>query len=76
MFSNLSLFTLNNTNKATPLPVKSPAKEDPSVIAPFKYNSVQATLAPQLGINPTKLVINGLKKLFFKNNSESFSSPK
>ena len=58
MLDRISLI-LNKTNKETPLPVSRPAIAEPNVIAPFKYNSVITTLAPQFGIKPTKLEIKG-----------------
>ena len=59
----LSLFTLNKTSKATPLPVSKPDTHDANDITPLKYNSVIITLAPQLGISPIKLDIKGAKIL-------------
>lgn len=59
IFSFKFLFSLNNTIRAVPLPVKSPAINEDKLIALFKYNSVSITLAPQFGISPTRLVING-----------------
>ena len=75
-FSLISLFVLNSINIATPLPVNSPAIHEPNDIVLFRYNSVMATLAPQLGISPIKLDINELNILFFKNNFSIVSSPR
>ena len=75
-FSLTFLFILNSTSKATPLPVSNPAITEANDITLFKYNSVNITLAPQFGIKPIKLDINGLKKLSFKNNFSMLSFPK
>ena len=58
------MFVLNNTTKATPLPVNKPDISEENGIILFKYNSVIITDAPQLGIRPIKLVISGEKILF------------
>lgn len=59
MFSFIFLFSLNNTISAVPLPVNKPAINEDKLIALFKYSSVNIILAPQLGISPIRLVING-----------------
>ena len=59
IFSLIFLFSLNNTISAVPLPVNKPAINENKLMALFKYNSVNIILAPQLGISPIKLVING-----------------
>ena len=61
--------------RAVPLPVNNPLINEDIFIALFKYNSVNITLAPQLGINPIKLVINGAKMVFFSKSFDKKSSP-
>ena len=51
-FSFLCLLTLNNTASPTPAPERSPAMTEPKLNTPSRYNSVNATDAPQLGIRP------------------------
>ena len=75
IFSFIFLFPLNNTIIAVPLPVNSPHINDEIFIALFKYNSVNITLAPQLGINPIILVTNGPNIVSFRNNFDKKSSP-
>lgn len=75
MFSLIFLFPLNNTNRAVPLPVRRPLISDAKLIVLFRYNSVNITLAPQLGIRPIRLVINGPNKVFFKNILDKYFSP-
>ena len=67
-FSKKCLLVLNNIIIAIPLPVSSPLIKLPKLIALFIYNSVNITLAPQLGISHIKLDINDPNKLSFKNN--------
>ena len=76
MFSFISLFSLNNTIMAIPEPVKTPASIDPKLIDELKYNSVIKILEAQLGINPIKLDIKGLKREFFKRSLLILSVPK
>ena len=66
---------LNKTIKATPLPVNKPDKVEAKLIVLFKYNSVIIILAPQLGIKPIKLVINGPNKLFLYRILDRYSEP-
>lgn len=66
-FSFLSLLFLINTNREEPLLVRRPPIRAPNDMVPFKYNSVNITLAAQLGINPIKLVMNGDNILLFNN---------
>ena len=66
-FSKKCLLVLNNIIIAIPLPVNKPLIKLPKLIALFIYNSVNITLAPQLGISPIKLDINGPKKLSLSN---------
>ena len=75
IFSFKFLLLLNNTKIAVPEPVKSPLINDGKLMALFKYNSVNITLAPQFGISPIKLVTNGANMLSFNNNFDNRSSP-
>jgi len=76
IFSFMFLLLLNNTSNAVPLPVNNPDISDAKFIALFRYNSVNITLAPQFGINPIKLVINGPNIVFFRNNFDKYVSPR
>lgn len=69
------LFPLNNTIRAVPLPVKRPLINDDKLMALFRYSSVSITLAPQLGIKPIRLVMNGLKIVSLRNSFDRKSSP-
>ena len=61
------LFVLNSINNPIPAPVNSPDSVEPSVIVLFIYSSVISILAPQLGINPTKLDRKYENIVFFMN---------
>ena len=65
IFSFIFLFSLNSTIMAVPLPVNNPAIRDGKLMALLRYNCVNITLAPQFGINPIRLVMNGPSIEFF-----------
>ena len=69
------LFPLNNTTSAVPLSVNKPLISEDKFIALFKYNSVNIKLAPQLGISPIKLDINGPNIVSFRNIFDKKPSP-
>lgn len=75
IFSFVFLLFLNNTIIAVPLPVSNPLISADIFIELFKYSSVNITLAPQFGIKPIKLVMNGPKIVFFRNSCDRKSSP-
>ena len=75
VFGQIFLFDLNNIIIATPLPVSNPAIVDDSDSMLFKYNSVITTDDAQFGINPIKLVKNGVNILLLLNKLLNNSSP-
>lgn len=74
-FSFLFLLFFIRTNSEEPLLVRSPPIREASVIVLFRYNSVIITLAPQFGIRPIRLVMNGDSSLFVNNVFDIKLSP-
>ena len=74
-FSLKFLLFLNKSNKATPLPVNNPDIDVPKLITFSKYNCVNITLEPQLGINPISDPKNGPNIVFFINTLLIISLP-
>ena len=64
MFSLIFLFCLNSTNKATPLPERSPEIVVPKLIILSIYSCVIKTLALQFGIKPISDEKIGPRTLF------------